>query len=77
MVDNIVGVKLLLDPSQEQPLYLPSSDVKRDLKKLPKSPINVAADYIGAVYQHALTEIAKQVPNSYMSLCQKIFVLSG
>jgi hypothetical protein len=77
MSSNIVGVKLLLDPSQERPLYLPTGNAKRDLKKLPKTPVEIAADFIGAIYQHALTEIAKEVPESYMSICQKVFVLSG
>jgi hypothetical protein len=75
--DNIVGVKLLLDPTQEKPLYLPTSNVKSDLKKLPKAPVMVAADFIGALYQHALKEISGEVPKSYMELCQKQFVLSG
>jgi hypothetical protein len=77
LVDNIVGVKLLLDPLQEQPYYLPSSDIKRDIKKLPKPPVQVAADYIGAVYNHALSEISKDIPVNYMNLCEKEFVLSG
>ncbi|OCL10017.1 actin-like ATPase domain-containing protein [Glonium stellatum] len=76
IADNIVGVKLLLDPSQEKPLYLPTSNIKNDLKKLPKAPVMVAADFIGAIYRHALQEISAQVPRSYMDLCQKQFVLS-
>jgi hypothetical protein len=77
MSDSIVGVKLLLDPTQERPLYLPTGNVKRDIKKLPKPPVDIAADFIGAVYQHALREIAKEVPKDYMAICQKHFVLSG
>jgi hypothetical protein len=77
LAENIVGVKLLLDPSQEKPLYLPTGSIKNDLRKLPKTPVGVAADFIGAIYQHALKDIASQVPESYMSLCQKQFVLSG
>lgn len=75
--DNIQGVKLLLDPDQERPLYLPTSTMKWDLKRLPKAPMEVAADFIGAMYKHALSEIAKEVPASYLSVCQKEFVLSG
>jgi len=37
----------------------------------------VAADFIAAMYEYALKEIAAQVPESYMKLCQKQFVLSG
>lgn len=76
-LDNIVGVKLLLDPKQELPLYLPTGNVKQDLRKLPKSAIDVAADFISAIYKHALTEISKEVPKDYMTICQKEFVLSG
>ena len=75
--DNIVSVKLLLDPNQEKPLHLPTSNVKNDLKKLPKTPVTVTADFIGALYQHALKEIFRAVPKSYLELCQKQFVLSG
>ena len=47
---SIVGVKLLLDPKQERPLYLPTGNINRDIKKLPKPPVKIAADFIGAVY---------------------------
>jgi hypothetical protein len=67
----------LLDPSQERPLYLPTGNIKRDLKKLPKAPVEIASDFMEAIYQHALTEIAKEVPEKYLSICQKAFVLSG
>jgi molecular chaperone DnaK (HSP70) len=77
MSDSIVGIKLLLDPSQEQPLYLPRGTIKRDSKNLPKSPVDVAADFIGAMYEHALKEIAKEVPKDYLAICRKDFILSG
>lgn len=75
--NNIVGVKLLLDPSQERPTYLPTDNILRDYSKLPKQPVEIVADFIGAIYQHALNEIAKQVPAGYVSICQKQFTLSG
>jgi hypothetical protein len=59
---NIVGIKLLLDPSQEIPRYLPTSNIKKDLRKLPKPALDVAADFISAIYSHALSEISKKVP---------------
>jgi hypothetical protein len=77
IADNIVGVKLLLDPSQEKPIYLPSGNIKTELKKLPKAPVMVAADFIRSIYQYALKEISKEVPERYMAMCQKQFVLSG
>jgi hypothetical protein len=75
--DSIVGVKLLLDPSQDIPFYLPIGKVKNDLDKLPKDPVMVAADYIKAVYEYALVEISNKVPQRYIAQCQKEFVLSG
>jgi molecular chaperone DnaK (HSP70) len=75
----IVGVKLLLDPSQECPLYLPigHGTTEQDIRKLQKTPVQVAADFLGAIHQHALSEIARKVPAGYLSLCSKQFVLSG
>lgn len=40
--DSIVGIKLLLDPSQERPLYLPTGNLKKDIRKLPKPPTTSA-----------------------------------
>lgn len=77
MNNSVVGVKLLLDPKQERPLYLPTGNIKRDIRKLPKPPVEIAADFIGRMYKHALKEIAKEVPSDYMSMCQKKFVLTG
>ena len=76
MQENIVGVKLMLDPAQERPLYLPTSNMKRTMRKLPKPAVNIAADFIGAVYNHALGEIAKVVPKDYFAICQRQYVLS-
>lgn len=77
LAKSIVGVKLLLDPSQERPVYLPAADVKSDVEKLPKEPVMVVADFIRSIYQHALQEISEQVPKHYMDLCRKEYVLSG
>ncbi|KAK8930258.1 Chaperone protein DnaK [Metarhizium anisopliae] len=73
---TIVGIKLLLDPSQKRPAYLSSENVQKDLSSLPKTAVQVAADFIGKVYQHALAEISKKVPRGYMELCSKEFVLT-
>ncbi len=72
----VQGVKLLLDPDQPKPLYLPAGNIKNDLRKLPKDPIDVASDFIGAIYKHALARIETSVPKDYLELCQKQFVLS-
>lgn len=75
--DAIVAVKLMLDPSQERPLYLPSRNIKKDIKKLPKPAAEVSADFIGAMYKHALVQIGKEVKTAYLNMCKKEFVLSG
>ncbi|KAK4446880.1 actin-like ATPase domain-containing protein [Podospora aff. communis PSN243] len=74
--NNIVGVKLLLDPQQEQPKYLPAKNIHEAVRELPKPAVKIAADFIGAVYKHALGEIAKRVPKRYFDICEKHFVLS-
>lgn len=74
---GIIGIKLLLDPEQERPTYLPSTNAQRDIRMLPKQPVEIAADFMGAIYKHALDEISKTVPKAYMDLCSKEFVLSG
>src|SRR4051812_36796253 len=40
--DTVAGVKLLLDPDQPRPLYLPESTAKADLKRLGKPAVEVA-----------------------------------
>ncbi|KAF9760866.1 hypothetical protein IL306_004075 [Fusarium sp. DS 682] len=74
--DHVQGVKLLLDPEQTRPSYLPSSNFKREIRRLPKDVVDVAADFMGAMYNHALEKIASRVPRDYLDLCQKDFVLS-
>lgn len=74
--ETVAGVKLLLDPDQPRPLYLPESTAKADLKRLGKPAVDVAADYIGAIYKHALEKIEAKVPAEYLLMCQKQFVLS-
>ncbi|TVY90525.1 Heat shock 70 kDa protein 12B, partial [Lachnellula willkommii] len=74
--DVVQGVKLLLDPDQQQPIYLPNSTARSDLKRLKKPPVDVAADFIKAMYQHAMAKIESQIPVEYLRICQKQFVLS-
>ncbi|KAF2113917.1 hypothetical protein BDV96DRAFT_688202 [Lophiotrema nucula] len=76
VADNIVGVKLLLDPDQETPHYLPTTNARREIGKLPKKPVQLAADFIRAMYDHALQQISNEVTEAYMKLCQKQYVLS-
>lgn len=74
--DKIEGIKLLLDPDHPKPLYVPQSNTKAELKRLGKPAIDVAADYITALYKHALSKIEAAWPEDYLQLLQKEFVLS-
>lgn len=57
-------------------MYLPELDAKADLKRTNKQAVDVVADYLGAIYKHAMTIISSKVPKEYLALCQKQFVLS-
>lgn len=70
------GVKLLLDPTQERPLYVPAYSLKKDPKAKSKAPVDIAADFIGAIYKHALSVIESAGLKDYFDLCEKDFVLS-
>lgn len=70
------GVKLLLDPDQARPSYLPVASFKRDRLALPKDPTDVAADFIGAIYKHALNIIEAAGVRDYFKYCQKDFMLT-
>jgi len=76
MQGDAIAMKLLLDPSQAQPVCLPSANHKRVLKNLPKPAVEIAADFIGAIYQHALYEISTTVPRDYFESCVKEFVVT-
>ncbi|RBA12608.1 hypothetical protein FPRO05_04058 [Fusarium proliferatum] len=74
--DHVQGVKLLLDPKQTRPSYLPSSSANREKRRLPKDVVDVVADFMKAMYEHALEQIASKVPRDYLDLCEKSFVLT-
>ncbi|KAM5526222.1 hypothetical protein QSH57_001883 [Fusarium oxysporum f. sp. vasinfectum] len=74
--DHVQGVKLLLDLKQTRPSYLPSSSAKREIRRLPKDVVDVVADFMKAMYSHALDKIGSKVPRDYLDLCEKSFVLS-
>ncbi|CVK84249.1 related to hsp70 protein [Fusarium proliferatum] len=74
--DHVQGVKLLLDPKQTRPSYLPSSSANLEKRRLPKDVVDVVADFMKAMYEHALEKIASKVPRDYLDLCEKSFVLT-
>lgn len=74
--ERIEGVKLLLDPDQPKPLYVPSVNTEAELKKLGKSAVAVATDYISAIFQHAMRKIESKYPKNYLDMLEKQYVLS-
>lgn len=70
------GVKLLLDPAQKKPEYLPATSFETDRNALPKDPVDVAADFIGAMYNHALSVAGSSVIRDFFDMCEKEFILS-
>lgn len=74
---HIPYIKLMLDPSQEHSISGASQSIQDVMAKLPKPPVDVAADFIKAMYTHALAQIAKEVPQQYFNMCEKEFVLTG
>ena len=74
--ERIEGIKLLLDPDQPLPLYVPAINTEAELKKLGKPAMDVASDYISAIFQHALAKIELKYPKSYLDMLDKQYVLS-
>jgi hypothetical protein len=67
---------MLLDTDQKMPIYLPASSAKETLSYLGKPAVDVAGDFIGAMYRHAMSRIEAAIPVEYLDICQKQFVLS-
>lgn len=76
MQGDAVALKLLLDPTQAKPKYLQFANHKRVIKSLHKPPVEIVADFIGAIYKHALSEISKTVPKDYFESCVREFVVT-
>ncbi|KAM0460413.1 hypothetical protein ACHAPV_005207 [Trichoderma viride] len=74
--DSISGFKLLLDPSQQRPDYVPGIKFEEELQQLPKTPVEITADFVGAIYNHAMEEITKKFPKGYVQLCRKEYIFS-
>ncbi|KAF7864103.1 hypothetical protein EAF04_007068 [Stromatinia cepivora] len=75
-VHAIRGIKLLLDPTQDMPSYVPASTLKSDLKHSGRLAVDVAADYLRAMYEHALERLEVALLHDYVQYCEKEFVLS-
>jgi molecular chaperone DnaK (HSP70) len=73
---KIEAIKLLLDPEVEKPLYVPQSNTKAQIQRLGKPPVEVAGEYISAIYKHALSKIELKMTAEYLQMCQKKFVVT-
>ena len=60
----IEGIKLLLDPEQPRPIYVPAVDTKAELQRL------------NALWKHAAANIESKYPKDYFNLLKKKFVLT-
>ena len=75
--EKLEGIKLLLDPDQlQQTFALNLAGTKAALKKLEKSAVDIAADFIGAIYKHAIAKIVESWPRDYIEGLERVFVLS-
>lgn len=72
-VTRIEGNKHLLHPGHALPLYISSL---RNIQRLGKSPVDVVLDYIGALYQHAMTQITHRYPKPFVDMQQKKFIMT-
>lgn len=73
--NRIEAIKLLLDPDQPKPIYVPETDITATLRRLGKPPISVATDYLGHIYAHASQKIASKYPSGYFEVLKKQYVL--
>lgn len=74
--DKITNLKLLLDPDQPRP-YLVPTYVEDEIARLPKSPVEVISDYMGAIFKHAIAEIeAESLDPAFLDNFERHFVLT-
>ncbi|KAK5636412.1 hypothetical protein RRF57_012125 [Xylaria bambusicola] len=73
--DKVIGLKLLLDPDQKRPYWIPT-DPHAEIAKLPKPVVEVAADYIKAIFQQALSEVEKGYLPGFLDGFKKQYVLT-
>lgn len=74
--DRIEAVKLLLDPDQPKPVYVPAVDAEAKLARLGRAPIAVATDYIRKIFMHAVEIIESKYPGNYFQALEKEYILT-
>ncbi|KAI4255015.1 MAG: hypothetical protein L6R42_006950 [Xanthoria sp. 1 TBL-2021] len=73
---RVDAVKLLLDPSQPKPYYIPDVDIQAELQRLGKAPTAVATDYISAIFRHAVAKIESKYPQGFFQMLKKQYVMT-
>ncbi|KAJ3498448.1 hypothetical protein NLG97_g1113 [Lecanicillium saksenae] len=76
--NNIIRIKLLLDPNQKLPWHVPRNSIKETLNMLPpsKSPRGVATDFLRALKAHGMSQIATKVSQTALDLFDTEYVMS-
>jgi len=85
----IRGIKLGLDPDKrkfwasavgintdDDLIHLHEQTTKSELVRLCKSTVDIVSDYIGAVYEHALSKIRERELSSIVNSLPKQFVIT-
>jgi hypothetical protein len=75
-VNKIEHIMFLLNPQQKRPLSIAWSNVQAKLDRLPKPPIDIAADYISALCKQSMAVIDRALPAEFLSMLQKKFVFT-
>lgn len=57
-------------------MFIPGGNGKQELKKIGKKAEQVATDYIGALYKHAITRIEAKYPAAYLKRCHRQYVVT-
>jgi hypothetical protein len=74
--EKIERIKLLFDPEQPRPYFVPTN-VEAETAKLPKSVVDVASDYMRAIFQHAIKEIeSNYLDPEFLNNFEKQYILT-
>ncbi|KAL2003822.1 hypothetical protein VTN02DRAFT_2039 [Thermoascus thermophilus] len=73
--DKIEGIKLLLDPEQPRPFYVPNG-TEAEIDRLKNDVVKITSDDMRAIHQHALKEIDTAYLAGYIESYKKRYVIS-
>ncbi len=69
-------VKLLLDPTQDMPDFVSTSEMREQLAIAGKDATAIVADYLREVYTHASSELAKRYGKLFLKTTKLEWVLT-